>query len=112
MAHFVWLPPESRFCMSRFLLAILLFLSAFAVVAQGILVYQSSANMALVVEEETNDDKPVSKEAKDLGKENIAFFPGFYRGMSPARATLHAPHSCFACPRGFCDKPYNPPELV
>jgi hypothetical protein len=98
--------------MPKIILAILLVLSTFAVVAHGILVYQLNATQFIIAEEETSDDKPVSKEAKELGKEKITFSLNFYKYALIKKVHRFVSTNFFTCSKGFYDKPYNPPEVI
>lgn len=98
--------------MSKFLLAILLCFATVAVVAHGILVYQVSAAVTLIAEEETHDHHSQGKEAKDLSKEKISFPPDFYKYAFVKKLQIAALNKTFACSKGFYDKPYNPPDVI
>jgi hypothetical protein len=98
--------------MTKFLLAILLFLSTVTVVAHGILVYQLSATESLITEEESSDSHAVSTDGKDFSKEQIHSLFGFYRYGQLNTLHLSATDNFFTYPKGFSNKPYNPPEAV
>ncbi len=103
--------PLKKTFMTRFLLAILLFVSTVAVVAHGIMVYQLNATESIITEEETSASKTMCAD-KDFSKEHIPSPFGFYRYAYVATLHLSATDNFFICPKGFYNKPYNPPETV
>ena len=100
--------------MIKILLVIPLLLSAFAVMTQGVLVYQYSATATIIAaaeEEETLHDKPILKEGKELGNERIGYTFYLY-GQSIVNILYKvAMRSAFRCSKGFCRIPYNPPDI-
>jgi hypothetical protein len=97
--------------MKRFILTILLLISTCAVMAHGVLAYSFNAVQTLIAEEEAPDDKPISKDTKDLGKEKITWlsYPDKYTFTSQLLQPGSAEPLLYSC--GFFDTPYNPPEL-
>lgn len=103
---------ENDHLMHRFFLAILLFLSTFAVVAHGTLVYKYSATAFFIADEETSDEQPSVKEAKEVCKETIGFTHYLYRqpGCESLYKSLRSKLSCYS--KGFYNTPYNPPDAI
>lgn len=97
--------------MYKTLLAILLFVATFAVMAHGTLVYQVSTTEAIMAEEEPSDDKPLLKEAKEFSKESVGYFQLLYRQASLRLFSKVVLHNRFHCSKGFYNKPYNPPDF-
>lgn len=98
--------------MTKLFLAILLVFSAFAVVAQSVLVYHSSTIESAITEDGKADDQPITKEIKDVGKEVITLSIGFYKHPLVKNSPVFILSNDPACSDGFYDKPYNPPEVI
>lgn len=98
--------------MYRFLFAILLSISTFAVVAHGILVYKYSATEVFIADEETSDEKPSVKEAKEVCKEAISFPPHLYRQQGIESLYKSVREKSFGYSKGFYITPYNPPDAI
>ena len=98
--------------MTKFILAILLVISTFAVVAHGILVYHLNAVETLIAEEESSDNKTVGKEGKDDSKEHIPLSFDFYKNLHLLKLNQSALDNYFTYSKGFYNKPYNPPKAA
>ena len=96
--------------MFRFVLSILLVISTCVVVAHGYLAYQYNAPQTLIAEEESPDEKPASKETKDLGQDKILFTDNHDRSLTINFASSTETAEWYSYSRGFWDAPYNPPE--
>jgi len=81
-------------------------------VAHGILVFQVNASVAMIAEEETHDHSKSGKEVKDLSKDKPSFAPLINHYAFAEKLNIAALNKTFACPKGFYDKPYNPPDVI
>lgn len=98
--------------MLRFILSILLVVSTCVVVAHGYLAYEYNAPQTLIAEEEGPEEKPASKETKDLGKDKIHFSEDYDKNLTINFASSTEATQWYAYSRGFWDAPYNPPEAI
>lgn len=96
--------------MRRFLLAILLTISTFAVVSHGVMVYKLSATAFIIAEEESSDEKPLAKESKEMGKDTIAHSLPSYRRFATGMSYKTGMSETFHCSKGFSNRPFNPPD--
>ena len=96
--------------MFRCFLFILLVISACAVIAQNVLVYQFNAVYYLVDEKETSDDKQTGTDAEEYRKEKIISFSGFLEVFAIKDLCRTILNSLIKCSKGFFNQRYNPPE--
>ena len=96
--------------MLRLLLLISLLFSTVAVMVHGVLLYRQAATASMITEEESPEQQPLLKAAKELSNEQIGFPLNFF-GQNDAR-TLYKAAFCktLRFSKGFYVKPYNPPD--
>jgi hypothetical protein len=102
---------KSDFRMSKFLFAILLLIFGFAVMAQGVLVYQLSATQVVISGEESPEETPQPKEGKEITHDKTFYSFDFHQ-YAFAKKVSNPLVKTLVNSKGFFDKPYNPPETI
>src|SRR5690349_8770927 len=97
--------------MARILMTIMIIFMAVGPLAHGYLAFKLNATQTLLAEEETHDEKPVTKMKLD-SKDHYHCFASFHKHLTDDRLKTSQRHFLIVLSKGFAVTPYLPPDMI